>query len=86
MAFRRIILRRDTKTNWEGNNPALRQGEVGVELDSEGNGYNRIKVGDGFLSWNELPYVDDAGLDIIRQEYGDEITFELGLHSKLGAQ
>lgn len=84
MAFRRILIRRDTKANWEGNNPALQQGEIGVELVSDGSGYNRLKCGDGFLSWNDLPYVDDAGLDIIRQEYGDEVTFELGLNTTLG--
>ena len=37
----------------------------------------RIKVGDGFTSWNDLPYIDDAGLDSIRAEYGDELTFKL---------
>lgn len=84
MAFRRILIRRDTKANWEGNNPALQQGEIGVELASDGSGYNRLKCGDGFLSWNDLPYIDDAGLDIIRQEYGDEVTFELGLNTTLG--
>lgn len=81
MPFRRIIIRRDTTQNWTTINPALLQGEVGVEIDSTGNGYNRMKVGDGFLSWNELPYVDDQGLNILRTEYGDEVSFELGLQS-----
>lgn len=83
MAYRRIVLRRDSASNWQTNNPALRQGEVGVEIDQSGSGYNRMKVGDGFLSWNDLPYIDDAGLDIIRTEYGDEVTFELGLNTTL---
>jgi len=83
MAYRRIVLRRDFASNWQTNNPALRQGEVGVEIDQSGSGYNRMKVGDGFLSWNDLPYIDDAGLDIIRTEYGDEVTFELGLNTTL---
>ena len=82
MSVRRIILRRDTAFNWENSNPALRQGEIGIELPdadgtSDGTGA-RMKAGDGFTSWNELPYIDDAGLDILRQEYGDEISFELG--------
>ena len=81
MPFRRIIIRRDTTQNWTTINPALLQGEVGVEIDNTGNGYNRMKVGDGFLSWNELPYVDDQGLNILRTEYGDEVSFELGLQS-----
>jgi hypothetical protein len=83
MAYRRIILRRDVANNWQTNNPALRQGEVGIEIDQSGSGYNRMKVGDGFLSWNDLPYIDDAGLDILRTEYGDEVTFELGLNTTL---
>jgi hypothetical protein len=36
-----------------------------------------MKCGDGFNSWNDLPYVDDAGLDEIRAEYGDEVSFDL---------
>jgi len=84
MAYRRIIIRRDFKSNWETNNPALKKGELGVEVDQSGSGYNRIKVGDGFLSWNQLPYVDDAGLDIIRNEYGDELTFEVGFNQTIG--
>lgn len=80
MSVRRIVLRRDTAFNWEQSNPALRQGEVGIVLnDQDGSGGGgRMKVGDGFNNWNDLPYIDDAGLDILRQEYGDDISFELG--------
>ena len=80
MSVRRIVLRRDTSFNWEQSNPSLRQGELCIvlnEQDGTGGG-GRMKVGDGFTSWNDLPYIDDAGLDLIRQEYGDEISFELG--------
>jgi hypothetical protein len=79
MSVRRILLRRDTAFNWSQINPALRQGEIGIELadqDSTGGG-GRIKIGDGFTSWNDLSYVDDYTLDAIRAEYGDEATFEL---------
>ena len=75
MSVRKIVLRRDTTLNWVGSNPTLHQREIGVELSVTG---NRIKVGDGFKDWNELEYTDDAGLDQIRSEYGDEISFELG--------
>ena len=75
MSIRRIILRRDTPQNWSEKNPVLFQGELGVDVSASG---NRIKVGDGFKDWSELEYVDDAGLDLIRSEYGDEISFELG--------
>ena len=70
--FRRILVRRDTSTNWEATNPALHQGEIGMDLTNK-----RMKVGDGFNNWVDLPYVDDAGLDAIRAEYGNEITFGL---------
>lgn len=71
--LRRILIRRDTATNWEDVNPALRQGEIGMDLTNK-----RMKVGDGFNNWTDLPYVDDAGLDLIREEYGNEVTFQLG--------
>lgn len=70
--FRRIQVRRDTAENWEGVNPSLGQGEIGMDLTNR-----RMKVGDGFSSWNELDYIDDPGLDAIRAEYGNEVTFEL---------
>jgi hypothetical protein len=70
--FRRILVRRDTATNWESVNPALHQGEIGMDLTNK-----RLKVGDGFNNWNDLEYIDDAGLDTIRAEYGDEETFKL---------
>ena len=38
MAYRRIVLRRDFASNWQTNNPALRQGEVGLRLTSLGVG------------------------------------------------
>ena len=74
MTVRRIQLRRDTEQNWTTINPALRQGEVGIELGSSG---NRMKVGDGFTNWNNLNYIEEDGLDEIRAEYGTDITFEL---------
>lgn len=80
MTVRRIKLRRGTTTEWLNSNPALNQGEVGIEFTGS---EIRMKAGDGFTSWNDLAYIDDAGLDILRQEYGDEVTFELGLATTL---
>jgi hypothetical protein len=37
----------------------------------------RMKVGDSWTAWNQLEYIDDAGLDTIRDEYGTDITFGL---------
>ena len=85
MTVRRIKLRRDTEFNWSQINPALQEGEIGIvlnEQDGTGGG-GRLKCGDGFTSWNDLPYVDSAGLDIIREEYGDEISFEVALAETL---
>ena len=70
--YRRIRVRRGQSSEWQTNNPALDQGEIGMDLTAK-----RMKVGDGFTSWNDLPYIDDAGLDSIRSEYGDEVTFGL---------
>ncbi len=72
MTVRRIQLRRDTSANWSTINPALRQGEIGVDLTSK-----RLKVGDGFTSWNSLDYVEEGGLEQLRTEYGTEQTFNL---------
>ena len=85
MSVRRIKLRRDTAFNWSQVNPALQEGEIGIVLNAQDGtgGGGRLKCGDGFTSWNNLPYVDDAGLNAIRAEYGDEATFELGLQTTL---
>jgi len=85
MSVRRIKLRRDTAFNWSQVNPALQEGEIGIVLNAQDGtgGGGRLKCGDGFTSWNDLPYVDDAGLDIIREEYGDEISFEVALAETL---
>jgi hypothetical protein len=70
--LRRILQRRDTAEQWESINPALRQGEIGLDLTNK-----RMKVGDGFNNWNDLDYMDQAGLDSLRAEYGNEVTFGL---------
>lgn len=50
MAYR-ILLRRDTLSNWQVNNPVLLSGEPGYETDN-----GRLKVGDGITPWNQLSY------------------------------
>lgn len=74
MSIRRIQLRRDTTSNWEGINPALRQGECGVEVST---GKSRLKIGDGFTSWNDLPYIEQEGIDALKSEYGNFNTFDI---------
>lgn len=50
MAYR-IILRRDSSTNWESNDPVLLSGEPGYETNT-----GRLKIGDGSSSWSSLDY------------------------------
>jgi len=47
-----IRLRRDLAANWVSANPTLAAGEAGFELDT-----NRVKIGDGSTSWNNLNYI-----------------------------
>ena len=49
----KIKHRRDTSANWTANNPILSEGEIGVDITN-----NRMKVGDGQTSWNNLNYMD----------------------------
>ncbi len=50
----RIQLRHDTISRWEEHNPILLEGEVGVVTDE----HKRFKIGNGKLTWKELPYAD----------------------------
>lgn len=45
-------LKRGTAERFATINPVLAQGEPGFEYDK-----NRLKVGDGFTPWNDLPYI-----------------------------
>ena len=69
-----IRIRRDSEALWAQNNPSLQQGELGLDLTNK-----KIKVGDGFTSWNDLEYLEESGLDQIRNEYGDEVSFQIHL-------
>ena len=65
----------DTAQNFNSIDPTLHQGELGFDITNK-----RIKCGDGFTSWSQLDYIEEAGLAQIREEYGDELTFEIGLN------
>lgn len=47
----KILLRRDTSTNWSANNPILAAGQVGFDTT-----LGKHKIGDGTTRWNSLPY------------------------------
>ena len=49
-------LRRDTAIMWSKINPILLAGEPGYENDT-----NKMKIGDGINSWNNLPYLYSSG-------------------------
>lgn len=51
-----IQFRRGLASEWQSVNPILAQGEMGLELDT-----NKAKIGDGVLSWNDLPYSGIVG-------------------------
>lgn len=56
-----IKLRRALASDWSAINPILLSGEPGVELDTF-----RLKIGNGFLTWEELPYIGgEAGTILI---------------------
>lgn len=51
MAYKRILLRRDTAANWTSGNAILASGELGYETDT-----GKFKIGNGSTSWNSLVY------------------------------
>lgn len=52
----RFRLRRDTAANWASRNPRLLLGEPGFETDT-----NKLKIGDGLNTWNNLDYLTGEG-------------------------
>jgi len=51
MAFKRILLRRDTASNWTSGNPTLASGEIGYESNT-----GKFKIGNGSTAWTSLSY------------------------------
>lgn len=69
-----------TAQEWYETNPALQQGFFGYDSTNR-----RVKVGDGFTSWNDLEWVEDHGLNLIREEYGNEVSFDTALANFLSS-
>jgi len=69
----KILLRRDTTSNWSLNNPILSNGEVGIEIIGE---QRKIKLGDGLTDWNSLPYLIDAPVneDELQEHMNNDTT------------
>jgi hypothetical protein len=50
----KILIRRDTASNWTNKNPVLLDGEQGYEKDT-----GKMKIGDGVKTWRQLTYFSD---------------------------
>lgn len=57
-----IQIRRDTTAAWEAANPVLYDGEFGMERTVDGS--QKIKLGNGVLAWDDLPYWTFDTIDI----------------------
>ena len=66
-----LQIRHDTASNWLIRNPVLAQGEYGLETDTF-----LIKVGDGVLDWEHLPYLNKLDSSYFKHTSEDgTITF-----------
>ena len=67
----RIQLRNDTAENWTTQNPVLRKGEMGVEIDT-----GKTKIGNGTAHWKDLKYsgVDEDTIKGIIDKNRDNFT------------
>lgn len=53
-----IITSNAVAADWADINPVLFKGEIGLELDTK-----RLKIGDGFRRWVDLPYAKASATD-----------------------
>jgi hypothetical protein len=67
-----------TAEEWAEQNPALQQGIIGYDITNK-----RLKVGDGFTSWNNLQYIEEPAMNEIRVEYGNYESFKNNLETTL---
>ena len=85
----RLILRNDTTTNWDASSLVLMKGEAGVEWyvgtgDLDGDQTKdsgetaaspKIKIGDGFTAWKDLPYIQSGMIaDVVDTDKGNTVT------------
>lgn len=62
-------LKRGTSDAWSRNNPVLKQGEPGYELDT-----GKLKIGNGITSWNNLAYF---GGEVYTKQEVDKLIAEI---------
>lgn len=67
-----LQIRRDSTQKWQLLDPVPFQGELCLDTDQK-----KIKCGDGFRNYSELPYLNDEDIQNLRNEYGNETDFVL---------
>lgn len=73
MGYAKLRPRRGTASQWRNANTLLNEGELGIEVPETGvgTGKSKIKIGDGYTRWNDLPYaVDYAPSELIADTIG----------------
>ena len=68
MAYKKILFRRDTASNWNTSNPVLSAGEIGLESNT-----NKIKLGDGTNHWQDLDYFFGSVENIVLNDFSDVV-------------
>jgi hypothetical protein len=61
--------RRGTAASWVSTNPTLSAGEIGFESDT-----NNFKIGNGTLSWSDLPYSSNYLENLLPMRSGQTYT------------
>lgn len=59
----RILLKKDTNSNWTQNDPVLLDGEMIIVTTDAGD--VRMKIGDGASAYTELPFTDEKIMNSI---------------------
>lgn len=65
----KLLLRRDTESNWEAADPVLLAGELGYDQTT-----SRLKIGDGVTAWTALPFFSKHVRPYIFGVYGTATT------------
>lgn len=65
-----LRFKRANEARWQELNPLLLSGEPGYEKDT-----GRLKIGDGILNWNDLPYLSgEGGSPIVLENVDDRVN------------
>lgn len=75
-----LQIRHDEAADWLTRNPILAQGEFGLETDTF-----LIKIGDGVLNWEHLPYLNKLDASYFKWNDDGTITFSDSFMNKIHA-